>query len=144
MGTKFKNLPEGDSDQEDSDEDEEAIPDEQEDHNLIRIGVIADTEVTIGLLLAGVGYTRENFCSYLMVDTGTTLEEVESFFHVLYRRPNIGLILIDYPTAKRMHHILDKCKKVLPVIVIVPSKGSIGPYMEEKDRHRRQRQRDAY
>ncbi|XP_064555359.1 V-type proton ATPase subunit F [Drosophila montana] len=132
-----------DESDEESDE-EELLVEEPEDNSVIRIGVIADTEVTLGLLLAGIGYHRENFRNYLMVEHGTTIGELEDFFHILYKRPNIGIILLDYPTAKRLNPVLDKCKKMLPVVVILPTKASIIPYMEEKDRQRRQRQRDAY
>ncbi|KAH8388039.1 hypothetical protein KR093_011278 [Drosophila rubida] len=118
--------------------------DEPEEPNVIRIGVIADTEVTLGLLLVGIGYHHQKFRNYLMVEYDTTLSEIEEFFHKLYKRPNIGIILLDYPTAKRLSPVLDRCKKLLPVVVILPTKASIVPYMEEKERLRRQRQREAY
>ncbi|XP_017966100.2 V-type proton ATPase subunit F, partial [Drosophila navojoa] len=143
MSTKLNKLSAIETEEEESEEEEAEAPGENEDHNMIRFGVIADAEVTIGLLLTGVGYCRENFRNYLIVDRDTTLDEVENFFYLLYRRPCIGLILIDYPTAKRLHHVLGRCKKVLPVIVILPTKGCIIPYMEEKERQRRQRQREA-
>ncbi|XP_030567487.1 V-type proton ATPase subunit F [Drosophila novamexicana] len=133
-----------DEESEEESDEEELIVEEPEDPSVIRIGVIADTEVTLGLLLAGIGYHRENFRNYLMVEHGTTLDELEEFFQALYKRPNIGIILLDYPSAKRLNHVLDKCKKMLPIVVILPTKASIIPYMEEKDRQRRQRQRDAY
>ncbi|XP_017871472.1 PREDICTED: V-type proton ATPase subunit F [Drosophila arizonae] len=142
MSIKLRKTSAMDTEEDDSDEEEAEGPDENEDHNMIRFGVIADEEITIGLLLTGVGYCRDNFRNYLIVDRDTKLDEVENFFYALYRRPCIGLILIDYLTAKRLHHVLDKCKKVLPVIVILPTKGCIISYMEEKERQRRQRQRD--
>ncbi|XP_062140819.1 LOW QUALITY PROTEIN: V-type proton ATPase subunit F [Drosophila sulfurigaster albostrigata] len=124
---------------------------EEEDHlekpeetNVIRIGVIADTEVALGLLLVGIGYHHQKFRNYLMVENDTSLAEIEEFFHKLYKRPNIGIILLDYPTAKRLSPVLEKCKKLLPVVVILPTKASIVSYMEEKERLRRQRQREAY
>ncbi|KAL7724873.1 hypothetical protein ACLKA6_012020 [Drosophila palustris] len=129
---------------ENDEEEIKRIEDEPEDSSIIRIGVIADKEVTLGLLLVGIGYHRQKFRNYLMVERDTTMSEIEDFFHTLYKRPNIGIILLDYPTAKRLTQVLDKCKKLLPVVVILPTKASIIPYMEEKDRLRRQRQRDVY
>ncbi|XP_034489932.1 V-type proton ATPase subunit F [Drosophila innubila] len=137
-------IPTAKKDDELKNDNDENVEEEPEDPSMIRIGVIADTEVTLGLLLVGIGYHRQKFRNYLMVERDTPLSEIEEFFHTLYKRPNIGIILLDYPTAKRMNHILDKCKKLLPVVVILPTKASIIPYMEEKDRLRRQRQRDVY
>lgn len=74
----------------------------------------------------------------------TPIEEIEEFFRQLYKRPNIGVILIDYVVAKRIHHVLEKCKELLPVVVVVPTKASIVPYMEEKEKLHRQNVRDAY
>lgn len=80
--------------------------------------------------------------SHALLDTPLT--EIEAFFLKLYRRPNIGVILIDYNTSKRLVHVLEKCKKVLPVVIVVPTKSSIVPYMEEKTKLRRQQLREAY
>lgn len=91
-----------------------------------------------------VNFDRLSIFAFLYSFLGTTLDELEEFFQALYKRPNIGIILLDYPSAKRLNHVLDKCKKMLPIVVILPTKASIIPYMEEKDRQRRQRQRDAY
>ncbi|EDW82312.1 uncharacterized protein Dwil_GK25730 [Drosophila willistoni] len=115
-----------------------------EDPNIIRVGIIADSEVVLGFLLAGIGYHREKFRNYLMVENDMPLEDIEHFFHMLYRRHNIGVILLDYFTARRLHHLLEKCHQMLPVIIIIPTKTSLLPYLEEKDRLRRQQQREAY
>ncbi|ALC48513.1 CG15719 [Drosophila busckii] len=128
----------------DADEAEDKLVDEPEDPSIVRIGVIADTEVTLGLLLVGIGYERDKFHNYLMVDNDTPLDAIEQFFQNLYKRHNIGIILIDFMTAKRLGTVLDKCKKLLPVVVILPTKASIVPYIEEKERLRRQRRRDIY
>ncbi|EDV91754.1 V-type proton ATPase subunit F [Drosophila grimshawi] len=133
------------SKEEGSDEDFDVlVAVEVEDPTVMRIGVIADTEVTLGLFLAGIGYHRENFRNYLMVEPSTTLGELETFFLIMYKGGNIGIILLDYPTSKRLAHVLDKCKNILPIIIILPTKTTIMPYMEEKDRQRRQRMREAY
>ncbi|KAH8293344.1 hypothetical protein KR018_007675 [Drosophila ironensis] len=133
-----------------------------EDPNILRIGIIADAvsashnivgieqifaflqEVTLGFLLAGVGYHRDKFRNYLMVDNDTTQDELENFFSSLYRRTNMGIIMIDFNSAKRLKSSIGKCKQMLPVLVTVPTKATLMEYLEKKEKKRRLRQRDAY
>ncbi|XP_001352326.1 uncharacterized protein [Drosophila pseudoobscura] len=105
-----------------------------EDPNVLTVGIIADTEVTLGFLLAGIGFRRDNQNSYLMVESDMPQEEIESFFEQLYRMHNLGIIILDFPTHKRLKSVLDKCKNMLPVVVVVPNKATLGPYQEWKGR----------
>ncbi|KAH8394321.1 hypothetical protein KR009_006653, partial [Drosophila setifemur] len=118
--------------------------DHGDDPNTLRFGIMADAEVTLGFLLAGIGYHREKFRNYMMVDSDTPQEELVHFFNALYRRPNIGIIIIDHETSHRLRNIIQKCNQVLPILLTVPAKASLLSYLEKKDRKRRLRQRDAY
>ncbi|SPP89397.1 blast:V-type proton ATPase subunit F [Drosophila guanche] len=123
-----------------------------DDPSVLTIGIMADTvgtiilrnhfhsapslrqEVTLGFLLAGIGFHRDNNCNYLMTDDDMPLEELETFFEQLYRMHNLGILILDFPTHKRLKSMLDKCKNMLPVIVVVPSKATLVPYQEWKGR----------
>ncbi|XP_020814422.1 uncharacterized protein LOC110188857 [Drosophila serrata] len=115
-----------------------------EDPNLLRIAVIAEAEVTLGFLLAGIGYHSEKFRNYMIVDSETTQEELEKFFHTVYYKSNMGLILIDFDTAKRLRTVMANRTHLLPVIMTVPNKDSLTVYLDNKDRSRRLRQRESY
>ncbi|XP_016995724.2 V-type proton ATPase subunit F [Drosophila takahashii] len=115
-----------------------------EDPNVLRIAVMADPEVTLGFLLAGIGYQRDRFRNYMMVESETPQEDLESFFLAVYRRANIGIIILDYDTAKRLRNVMQRCNQLLPVLVTVPNKSSLTTYLDKKERNRRLRQRDAY
>ncbi|BFG02206.1 uncharacterized protein DMAD_01777 [Drosophila madeirensis] len=105
-----------------------------DDPSVLTIGIMADTEVTLGFLLAGIGFHRDNHYNFLMTDDDMPLEEIETFFEQLYRVHNLGIIILDFPTHKRLKSVLDKCKNMLPVIVVVPSKATLVPYQEWKGR----------
>ncbi|XP_017052199.1 uncharacterized protein LOC108095562 [Drosophila ficusphila] len=115
-----------------------------EDPSLLRIVIMADPEVTLGFLLAGVGYQKDRFRSYMMVEAETLQEDIEHFFLTAYRRSNIGIIIVDYETAKRLKNVMQRCHQVLPILITVPNKSSLTTYLDKKERNRRLRQRDAY
>ncbi|XP_016985520.1 uncharacterized protein LOC108049021 [Drosophila rhopaloa] len=115
-----------------------------EDANILRIAVMADPEVTLGFLLAGVGYQKDRFRNYMMVESETLQEDIEQFFLMVYRKPNIGMIIIDYDTVLRLKPILQRCHQLLPILITVPNKSSLTAYLDKKERSRRLRQRDAY
>ncbi|XP_022217143.2 uncharacterized protein LOC111070717 [Drosophila obscura] len=110
------------------------IPVILEDPSIFTIGIIADTEVTLGFLLAGIGFRRDNLNNYLMVHDDTSQEEIENFFEHLYKMHNLGIIILDFQTNKRLKLVLEKCKNMLPVVVVVPNKASLVPYQEWKGR----------
>ncbi|XP_037724632.1 V-type proton ATPase subunit F [Drosophila subpulchrella] len=115
-----------------------------DDPNVLRIAIMADPEVTLGFLLAGIGYQKDRFRNYMMVESETLQEDLEQFFLSIYRRSNIGIIILDYNTAKRLRALIQRCHQLLPVLVTVPNKSSLTTYLDKKDRNRRLRQRDAY
>ncbi|XP_016966542.1 uncharacterized protein LOC108035397 [Drosophila biarmipes] len=115
-----------------------------DDPNVLRIAIMADAEVTLGFLLAGVGYQKDRFRNYMMVESETAQEDLEQFFLAVYRRTNIGIIILDYNTTKRLRSQIQRCHQLLPVLVTVPNKSSLTTYLDKKDRNRRLRQRDAY
>nr|XP_016924201.1 V-type proton ATPase subunit F [Drosophila suzukii] len=115
-----------------------------DDPNVLRIAIMADPEVTLGFLLAGIGYQKDRFRNYMMVEIETAQEDLEQFFQSIYRRSNIGIIILDYNTAKRLRSLVQRCHQLLPVLVTVPNKLSLTTYLDKKDRNRRLRQRDAY
>ncbi|KAH8331312.1 hypothetical protein KR074_002535 [Drosophila pseudoananassae] len=115
-----------------------------EDPNILRLGIMADSELTLGFLLAGIGYHREKFRSYLMVDIDTPQDELENFFLSLYRKTNMGIVMIDHNTTKRLKNVIARCNQILPIILSVPTKATLLEYLEKKDKKRRLRQRDAY
>lgn len=118
----------------------------------------------MGFLLAGIGYHREKFRSYLMVDSGwysvtllllletipleytsdTPQDELENFFNSLYRKSNMGMVMIDHNTAKRLKNVISRYHQMLPILLIVPTKNTLLEYLDKKDKKRRLRQRDAY
>ncbi|XP_017065129.1 uncharacterized protein LOC108103895 [Drosophila eugracilis] len=115
-----------------------------EDPNVLRIAVMASPEVTLGFLLAGVGYQRERFRNYMMVESDTPQEELERFFLLVYKKATIGIIILDYDAAKKLRNVMQRCQQLLPILVTVPSKSSLTTYLDKKERNRRLRQRDAY
>ncbi|EDX01518.2 uncharacterized protein LOC6524553 [Drosophila yakuba] len=115
-----------------------------DDPNILRIAVMASPEVTLGFLLAGVGYQKDRFRNYMMVESETQQEDVEQFFLTVYRRSNIGIVILDYDTVKRLRNVMQRCNQLLPVLVTVPNKSSLTTYLDKKERNRRLRQRDAY
>ncbi|XP_017133404.1 V-type proton ATPase subunit F [Drosophila elegans] len=115
-----------------------------DDPNILRIAIMADPEVTLGFLLAGVGYQKDRFRNYMMVESETLQEDVEQFFLTVYRKPHIGIIILDYDTNLRLRTVLQRCNQMLPVLITVPNKSSLTTYLDKKDRNRRLRQRDAY
>ncbi|XP_043660230.1 uncharacterized protein LOC122624635 isoform X2 [Drosophila teissieri] len=80
----------------------------------------------------------------MMVESETQQEDVEQFFLTVYRRSNIGIVIIDYDTVKRLRNVMQRCHQLLPVLVTVPNKSSLTTYLDKKERNRRLRQRDAY
>ncbi|EDV34588.1 uncharacterized protein Dana_GF20878 [Drosophila ananassae] len=115
-----------------------------DDPSILRIGIMADSELTLGFLLAGIGYHREKFRSYLMVDSDTPQDELENFFNSLYRKSNMGMVMIDHNTAKRLKNVISRYHQMLPILLIVPTKNTLLEYLDKKDKKRRLRQRDAY
>ncbi|XP_017022874.1 probable V-type proton ATPase subunit F [Drosophila kikkawai] len=115
-----------------------------EDPSFLRIAVIAEAEVTLGFLLAGIGYHSDKFRNYMNVDSETPQEELERFFNAVYHKSNMGLIILDYDAAKRLRSVMANCTQLLPVVMTVPNKDSLMAYLDSKERKRRIRARESY
>ena len=95
------------------------------------IGIIGDEETVTGFLLAGVGERSENSTNFLKVNTSTTNEQIEEFFHSLITRKDIGIVLISQDVADRIRETLDTYNEIIPTVLEIPSKQH--PYSIEKD-----------
>ncbi|KAI8034497.1 hypothetical protein M5D96_012771 [Drosophila gunungcola] len=103
-----------------------------DDPNILRIAIMADPEVTLGFLLAGVGYQKDRFRNYMMVESETLQEDVEQFFLTVYRKPHIGIIILDYDTNLRLRTVLQRCHQMLPILITVPNKSSLTTYLDKR------------
>ena len=99
--------------------------------NNMLIGIIGDEETVTGFLLAGVGERSENSTNFLKVNTSTTNEQIEEFFHFLITRKDIGIVLISQDVADRIRETLDTYNEIIPTVLEIPSKQH--PYSIEKD-----------
>ena len=99
--------------------------------NNMLIGIIGDEETVTGFLLAGVGERSENSTNFLKVNTSTTNEQIEEFFHSLITRKDIGIVLISQDVADRIRETLDTYNEIIPTVLEIPSKQH--PYSIEKD-----------
>ena len=99
--------------------------------NNMLLGIIGDEETVTGFLLAGIGERSENSTNFLKVNTSTTNEQIEEFFHSLITRKDIGIILISQDVADRIRETLDAYNEIIPTVLEIPSKQH--PYSIEKD-----------
>ena len=95
------------------------------------LGIIGDEETVTGFLLAGIGERSENSTNFLKVNSSTTNEQIEEFFHSLITRKDIGIILISQDVADRIRETLDAYNEIIPTVLEIPSKQH--PYSIEKD-----------
>ncbi|XP_075155979.1 V-type proton ATPase subunit F-like [Haematobia irritans] len=100
------------------------------------IAVIADEDTTVGFLLAGIGeyfgIGKKNL-NYMIVTEDTNLGAVEKYFHSIYNQPNIGVILIATDIWKDLLPTFDNMKKkMLPIILEIPTKNKIPLKMKRK------------
>lgn len=96
------------------------------------IGMICDEDTVTGLLLTGAGDVdlrkRTNF---LVVDSKTTLKDVETKFRELCARDDVAVILISQYVADMIRYIVDRHKAPIPAVLEIPSKDH--PYDPIKD-----------
>jgi V-type H+-transporting ATPase subunit F len=95
------------------------------------LGIIGDEETVTGFLLAGIGERNENSTNFMKVNSKTTNEQIEEFFHNLVTRKDIGIILISQDVADRIRDTLDVYNEIIPTVLEIPSKQH--PYSIEKD-----------
>ena len=99
--------------------------------NNMLLGIIADEETVTGFLLAGFGERSETSTNFLKVNSKTTNDQIEEFFHTLATRKDIGIILISQDVADRIRDTLDAYNEIIPTVLEIPSKQH--PYSIEKD-----------
>ena len=99
--------------------------------NNMLLGIIGDEETVTGFLLAGIGERNENSTNFMKVNSKTTNEQIEEFFHNLVTRKDIGIILISQDVADRIRDTLDVYNEIIPTVLEIPSKQH--PYSIEKD-----------
>jgi V-type H+-transporting ATPase subunit F len=95
------------------------------------LGIIGDEETVTGFLLAGIGERSENSTNFMKVNSKTTNEQIDEFFHTLAARKDIGIILISQEVADRIRDTLDAYNEIIPTVLEIPSKQH--PYSIEKD-----------
>ena len=99
--------------------------------NNMLLGIIGDEETVTGFLLAGIGERSENSTNFLKVNSSTTDQQIEDFFHSLITRKDIGIVLISQDVADRIRDTLDAYNEIIPTVLEIPSKQH--PYSIEKD-----------
>ena len=99
--------------------------------NNMLLGIIGDEETVTGFLLAGIGERSENSTNFLKVNSSTTDQQIEEFFHSLITRKDIGIVLISQDVADRIRDTLDAYNEIIPTVLEIPSKQH--PYSIEKD-----------
>ena len=99
--------------------------------NDLVLGIIGDEETVTGFLLAGIGERSEHSTNFLKVNSSTTDEQIEDFFHNLITRKDIGIVLISQDVADRIRETLDAYNEIVPTVLEIPSKQH--PYSIEKD-----------
>ena len=104
--------------------------------NNMLLGIIGDEETVTGFLLAGIGERSESSTNFLKVNSTTTNDQIEEFFHSLITRKDIGIVLISQDVisqdvADRIRDTLDAYNEIIPTVLEIPSKQH--PYSIEKD-----------
>ena len=99
--------------------------------NNMLLGIIGDEETVTGFLLAGIGERSETSTNFLKVNSTTTNDQIEEFFHSLITRKDIGIVLISQDVADRIRDTLDAYNEIIPTVLKIPSKQH--PYSIEKD-----------
>ncbi|GBF95551.1 V-type proton ATPase subunit F [Raphidocelis subcapitata] len=96
------------------------------------VAVIADEDTITGFLLAGVGDVdirkRSNF---LIVDSKTTVRQIEASFKEFTARDDVAIVLISQPIANMIRHVVANHSKPIPAVLEIPSKDS--PYDPNQD-----------
>ncbi|KAH6798604.1 vacuolar ATPase subunit F family protein [Perilla frutescens var. frutescens] len=87
------------------------------------IAMIADEDTITGFLLAGVGNVdlRRN-TNYLIVDSKTTVKQIEDAFKDFTTREDIAIVLISQYVANMIRFLVDSYNKPIPAILEIPSK----------------------
>ncbi|KAL4339978.1 hypothetical protein GQ457_08G021160 [Hibiscus cannabinus] len=91
--------------------------------NSALIAMIADEDTVVGFLLAGVGNVDlRRKTNYLIVDSKTTVKQIEDAFKEFTTREDIAVVLISQYVANMIRFLVDSYNKPVPAILEIPSK----------------------
>ncbi|GKV20159.1 hypothetical protein SLEP1_g30318 [Rubroshorea leprosula] len=91
--------------------------------NSALIAMIADEDTVVGFLLAGVGNVDlRRKTNYLIVDSKTTVKQIEDAFKEFIAREDIAVVLISQYVANMIRFLVDSYNKPVPAILEIPSK----------------------
>ncbi|KAK3200642.1 hypothetical protein Dsin_024057 [Dipteronia sinensis] len=92
-------------------------------NNSALIAMIADEDTITGFLLAGVGNVDlRRKTNYLIVDSKTTVKQIEDAFNDFTSKDDIGIVLISQYIANMIRFVVDSYNKPIPAILEIPSK----------------------
>lgn len=87
------------------------------------IAMIADEDTITGFLLAGVGNVDiRRKTNYLIVDSKTTVKQIEDAFKEFTTREDIAIVLISQYVANMIRYVVDSYNNPVPAILEIPSK----------------------
>ncbi|KAL4383674.1 hypothetical protein GQ457_15G023280 [Hibiscus cannabinus] len=93
-------------------------------NNSALIAMIADEDTVVGFLLAGVGNVDlRRKTNYLIVDSKTTVKQIEEAFKEFTTRSDIAVVLISQYVANMVRFLVDSYNKPIPAILEIPSKN---------------------
>ncbi|XP_004302050.1 PREDICTED: V-type proton ATPase subunit F [Fragaria vesca subsp. vesca] len=96
------------------------------------IAMIADEDTVTGFLLAGVGNVDlRRKTNYLIVDSKTTIKQIEDAFKEFTTKDDIAIVLISQYVANMIRFLVDSYNKPVPAILEIPSKDH--PYDPTSD-----------
>ncbi|KAK2982681.1 hypothetical protein RJ640_010847 [Escallonia rubra] len=91
--------------------------------NSALIAMIAGEDTITGFLLAGVGNVDlRRKTNYLIVDSKTTIKQIEDTFKEFTAREDIAIVLISQCVANMIRFLVDSYNKPVPAILEIPSK----------------------
>ncbi|MED6110875.1 hypothetical protein PIB30_047022 [Stylosanthes scabra] len=80
-------------------------------------------DTVVGFLLAGVGNVDiRRKTNYLIVDSKTTVKQIEDAFKEFTTREDIAIVLISQYVANMIRFLVDSYNKPVPAILEIPSK----------------------
>ncbi|KAG4068725.1 hypothetical protein HA402_002416 [Bradysia odoriphaga] len=96
------------------------------------LAVIAEEDICVGFVLAGIGQVNPNFeRNFFPVTNATTDCEIRDVFKRFLLRDDIHIIVIDQLNAGRIRSDITAYNKKIPAILEIPSKYM--PYDLDKD-----------
>ncbi len=84
-----------------------------------------------GFLLAGIGERNRKGRNFFVVNSETTLLQIENAFNEMTQRKDVGIILINQHVAEEIRHVLSQYDQHQPTILEIPSKDQ--NYDPDKD-----------